>query len=552
MLVENRPMTNHYSKWGWCVVALCMVSFSADGRTVIDSLLNELDRMILESEQYSHRKAVQLGQLSNRLRNNVSVEEEYALYDQLFEAYRQYRFDSALYFVQAKLELAQMEKRTEWVQDARLKLSALLTSAGMYKEAVDKLKTIDAGQLPAQLLAFYYHNHKQVYESLSDYASDDQFAPAYDLMAQTYQDSLLNTLEPGTNAYLMEQGVQLMKAGELEEAAHIYQELAEEKVATGSAVHAGVAATLAYIYGLQNNELLQKKYRILSAISDIEAAVKENASLTDLAMQLYREGDISRANLYIEYALKDANFYNARQRKIEISKVYPIISGAYHMQVEQQNERLGRYSTAITIISILLGGALIWIYLQMRRLARARRHLHQANQQLQALNQQLKEANFVKEEYIGHFINQCSVYIEKLETYLKVVRKNALAGRTKPLVELTEPGAVIQSELKEFYRSFDTAFLQLYPRFVEEFNALLMPERRLKIKKGELLNTELRIFALIRLGINDSNKIAHFLRYSVNTIYNYRAQIKNKAVVDRDLFEDQVMEIGTFKRLQKE
>ncbi|MCB0630443.1 MAG: DUF6377 domain-containing protein [Saprospiraceae bacterium] len=542
-------MVKRYYKWILCLGAIWSLSFTAHGRTEIDSLLQALDQMIQKSSVYSNKKAEQLGKLSAQLdQEDTSVEEKYGLYDQLFEAYRQYRFDSALYYVQAKLELSQAAGRREWIQDARLKLSALLTSAGMYKESIDNLKTIDKDQLPAYLLAFYYHNYKQVYESLSEYASDDKYAPAYDQLAKTYQDSLLKSLQPGTNGYEMELGVLLMKAGKLEEAAAVYRDLVEKKVEAGSAVHAGVTATLAYIYGLQDKTELQKKYRILSAMSDIKAAVKENASLTDLAIQLYQEGDISRANAYIEHALEDANFYNARQRKVEISEVYPIISGAYQMQVEHQNDRLGRYSKAITIISVLLGGALIWIYWQMRRLARARRHLHEANQQLQSLNQQLKEANFVKEEYIGHFLNQCSVYIEKLENYLKVVRKNALAGRTKSLVEISEPNTLIQSELKEFYHNFDTAFLQLYPNFVHDFNDLLKPDQRINLKKGELLTTELRIFALIRLGINDSNKIAHFLRYSVNTIYNYRAQIKNKSVVERELFEDRVLEIGTFKQ----
>jgi hypothetical protein len=542
-------MVKSYFKWVLCLGALLGLSFTTQGRTELDSLLHELDRMIGQSALFSQKKALQLSRLSANLADaDAGLEERYGIYDQLFEAYKQYRFDSALYYVQAKLELSQEAGRPEWIQDARLKLSALLTSAGMYKEAIDNLSTIDKRELPPYLIAFYYHNYKQVYESLSEYASDEKYAPAYDSLAKTYQDSLLGILQPGTNSFLMEWGVRLMKTGKLNEAAEIYQNLVDQKVAAGSAVHAGVAATLAYIYGLQKKDRLQKKYRILSAMSDIKSAVKENASLTDLAIQLYREGDINRANKYIEHALEDANFYNARQRKLEISEVYPIISGAYQMQVEQQNKRLGRYSMAITIISVLLGGALIWIYLQMRRLARARRNLHEANRQLQALNQKLKEANFVKEEYIGHFLNQCSVYIEKLENYVKLVRKNALAGRTKPLVELTEPNTVIESELKEFYHNFDTAFLQLYPHFVEQFNELLRPDQQVKLKKGELLNTELRIFALIRLGINDSNKIAHFLRYSVNTIYNYRAQIKNKSVVDRDLFEDRVLEIGTFKQ----
>ena len=172
--------------------------------------------------------------------------------------------------------------------------------------------------------------------------------------------------------------------------------------------------------------------------------------------------------------------------------------------------------------------------------------LQQSNEHLNKLNKELQEANYIKEEYVGHFLNQCAAYIDKLENYRKIVRNKVLTKQYKDLVKLTEATAFIKSELKDFYSSFDDAFLRLYPDFVEKFNGLLEESKPVLLKKGEKLNTELRIFALIRLGISDSNRIANFLRYSVNTIYNYRAKVKNKSAVERESFEEYVMKIGAF------
>lgn len=533
------------SKFWITAFLLMLTAGGARAQSAIDSLLRELDQTLQQSDTYTAAKEQQISELKGNIaRSGSDTASLYQLYDQLFEAYRLYRFDSALQYSFVKLELAERAARPDWLQNARLKLAGVLNSSGMYKEALDHLGSIDWGALTPDDRIVYYHTYKLLYESLREYASDAKYAPYYDLKARTYQDSLLDISIPGSDGYRLETGIRLLQNGELEAAEQVYRDFVNQRTEAGTAPHARASSTLAGIYGEQGKHSLQKKYSILSAISDIKAAVKENAALTDLAVQLYQEGEISRANRYIEFALADANFYNARQRKVEISQVYPVITGAYQMQIEQQKETLGRYLRIIALISVLLVVALLWIYWQMRRLARARRKLHQANVQLQQLNQELKEANYVKEEYIGHFLNQCSVYIEKLENYQKLVRKNVLAKKMKTLLEMTEPDAISQAELKEFYASFDAAFLRLYPNFVSEFNGLLDPGQSITLKSGELLNTELRIFALIRLGIADSNKIAHFLRYSVNTIYNYRAQIKNKSSVDREHFEAEVIKIG--------
>ena len=203
---------------------------------------------------------------------------------------------------------------------------------------------------------------------------------------------------------------------------------------------------------------------------------------------------------------------------------------------EKQNERLRLYLFCISGLVLLLAGALGYIYRQMKHLSATRDRLEHANEQLSM-------SNHIKEEYIGRFLNLCSMYISRLDSYRRMVNKKLAAGQLEELQKMVRSHDVLAADVKELYDNFDKAFLQLFPDFVEKFNALLLPEERIVLKKGELLNTELRIFALIRLGIDDSSRIAEFLRYSVNTIYNYRAKIKNKAIVSRDDFETKLMEI---------
>lgn len=548
----------------------------------LDSLLHLLDQTIQIRDTFINQKEARINQLrASLVHSSISDEKTYRINNQLFEEYKVYRFDSALHYVYTNTELAESLQKQEWINETKLQLSAILTATGMYKESIENLDSIEKNQLPEKLIDQYYLEYKLVYEALHQYALDEKYAPTYYFKAKNYQDSLLNALSLQSVDYLLELGLIHVGNDKLKQAEEIYLDICQNRLKPDTALYAKATGTLARIYEQQGKVLLQKKHLVRSAITDIKMVVKENASLTNLAGLLYQEGQIERANRYIEYALEDANFYNARLRKIEISKAYPIINGAYQLHNEKQTNALRFSITIITAISILLFIALAYIFMQMKKLSRARKELFQLNQELQqvngrlkelndqlvATNQQMKatnqqlhetneelnaanhklqEANFIKEEYVGHFLNQCSVYIDKLESYQKIARKKILTKQLNQLLKMTEPDELLKAELKEFYHNFDTAFLHIYPNFVAEFNALLHENQQIELKTNELLNTELRIFALIRLGINDSHKIASFLRYSPNTIYNYRAQIKNKSYIDRDQFEQYIMSIGAY------
>jgi hypothetical protein len=243
---------------------------------------------------------------------------------------------------------------------------------------------------------------------------------------------------------------------------------------------------------------------------------------------------------------------------VEISRILPVISESFRIKNERQQHQLRRYALVITILAVLLILASLFLFGQMKRLSRARLSLQEANtrmnrlhedlikanSQLKLLNHELLESNRTKEEHIGFFLNLCSTYIDKLDDFRKFVHRKVTSGQNEDLFKATKSNHFFDSELKEFHSNFDNTFLHLFPNFVEQFNALLLENERIEIKNDELLTTELRIFALIRLGITDSSKIASFLRYSVNTIYNYRTRIRNKALMPRDDFERRVKTIG--------
>jgi len=337
--------------------------------------------------------------------------------------------------------------------------------------------------------------------------------------------------------------------------------------ATKSDTHekAVLAYALANTYGKEKNIGLQRYYYALSAVCDIKNAIKENASTQALASVLYKTGQLEEAYNCIRSSMEDAMFCNARLRTYEVSQIFPIIDSAYKKKIDGKNKALQLYLLLVSILSVFLIIAIVFVYRQMKKIAGIRKELYETNVRLSELNSEmhctndrlqlvngelvkanasLSEANQIKETYIGHFLDLCSTYIDKLEKYQNSLNRKAMERKLDELYRMLKSRDMIDNELKELYENFDNTFLHLYPNFVEEFNSLLVAEEQFVMKPGELLNVELRIFALIRLGITDSSRIARFLHYSANTIYSYRTRVRNKAAVPRDEFENRVVKIG--------
>ncbi len=523
----------------------------------LDSILIRLDQTILRHEIYKNAREARIRVLKEKTVNAAPVSlAAYQLNDSIFREYKSYMCDSAVHYLNKNVEIARKLHDREREYKSIFLLSSLLATAGMYQEAVDMLGDIRQEQLPSSLIQDYYVCKEHVYREISGNSREPKSKRRYGDLSLAYRDSLLKILPEGVDKRIELQELVLRADGRMEDACRI-NDARLARVPFGSPEYALTSYQRAMIYRQEGNREKEKLYLALSSLSDVQSAITDHASLWMLADLLLKDGDIERAYHYIRFSWDETNRFRARSRSWQSADILSLIDKNYQATIEKKNGMLVTYLALISLLTLLLISAIIYIYRQMKHLAEARNHLqetngqlkvlngelHQMNARLQSANQQLSESNQIKEEYIGRFIKLCSTYIDKLDGYRRMVNKKVCAGQIEELAKITRSSNALNAELDELYKNFDTAFLHLFPNFVAQFNALLQEDEQIVLKRDELLNTELRIFALIRLGINDSSQIAEFLRYSVNTIYNYRAKVKNKACVSRDDFENLVREI---------
>lgn len=543
-----------------CLCTICMCRLHAADSSRADSLLLKLDQAIKERPIYMEQKELKLAELKRQLHRQIPDEERFAILGTLLDEYRSFNTDSALHMAEEREQIAIRLGNREYIDNARMNKADVLGMTGMYKEVMDLMRNIHIDRLSVDIHPYYYHIYRTVYGLMADYAVTAYEKKLYTELTDKYRDSLLLVNKDNLLIHTLIQSDQYNVRNEYDKAIRLLTDyLALQKDYEHDV--AICAYTLSESYRLKGDKEKEKEYLIVSAMADMKTAVREYISLRKLAVLLYQEGDIERAYSYVKICMEDAAACNARLRKLEILEIFPIINDAYQQKTEKQQEQMKWALVSISLLSLFLLLAIFYVYKQMKKVAAARREVIDANKRLKELNDelhlsnaQLKEANhsiaensYLKEEYIGRYMDQCSVYLEKMDNYRRSLGKIAATGNVEELYKNIKSSKFIEGELKEFYTNFDNTFLQLFPTFVEDFNALLADDEQISLKAGERMNTELRIFALIRLDITDSVKIAQFLRYSVTTIYNYRTKVRNKAAGDRDLLEQEVMTIGKSK-----
>jgi hypothetical protein len=526
-----------------CLSAMSVSSTAvASPPTDMDSLLLQLDFAIRERPRYFQQKERKLEELKLKLRGNLTDAERFEWLDKLLNEYRPYNTDSALHVARERYQTSLRMKSQVNIHLALMNIAEVMITAGMYKEGIDQMHDIHSASLPESLHAYYYHIYRTAYGLMADYAASSKEKDAYTQLTNRYRDSLLLVSAPNSLTHVVVQSDQYNVSGQYEKAIRLltdyYRSRQEDlhNTAIGS-------YTLSESYRLKGDEEAEKRYLIISATADMKSAVCEYVSLRVLATLLYQEGDIDRAYSYLKVCMDDALFCNARLRILEIFRIFPMVNDAYEQKMADQHRKLMIALLAISLLSLLLIVAIFYVYKHTKRMRLLNKKLNASNAQIKEANHSIAESSRLKEEYIGRYMDQCSVYIEKMDNYRRSLGRIASSGKVDELYRQIKATHFIEEELKEFYSNFDNTFLQLFPSFVEEFNDLLAEHERIHPKPGEQLNTELRIFALIRLGITDSVKIAQFLRYSVTTIYNYRTKVRNKAAGDRDQLEQKVMEI---------
>ena len=536
------------------ILILCVKVAKSD---TLDSLLLVLDKNITSCKIYSDKKDIRIRTLKEKLHlNQLSNETTYHLQESLYKEYKSYICDSAIFYLNKNIELAQQINDSYKLNESIIKLSYLLSSSGMYMEAIDVLKMVNKSSLSKEQLMNYFIAYDHVYGELGYYTQNHKIGTHYTLRSKMYKDSIYQIASPDSEIYLSMEETRLRDEGKLQEALAINDKRLSQ-VTINSPEYAALMYYRALIFREQKEQDNYIRCLSLSSIADIRSAIKDHASLWMLAQALLDRGDLERAYQYMNFSWTESKFYNARLRAWQSADDLSLIDDTYQLMLRQRNSELKIYILIVSLLSLLLFIALCYIYRQVKHLRTARQNLLKVNTQLENLNKELQKINFslqtankdlaesnqIKEVYIARFIKLCSTYVDHLDTYRRMVHKKVLTNQITELLHLTRSNSILEKALNELYENFDSAFLNLFPNFIEQFNSLLQENEQIRPKKNNTLNTELRIFALIRLGITDSSQIAEFLHYSVNTIYNYRAKVKNKARISREDFEEVIANI---------
>jgi hypothetical protein len=516
-------------------------------------VLSKLDQVIKQKATFTRQKEEKITGIKNQKANARSLFEQYRINRLLYKEYLKFRIDSAVAYANQNLDIAKSLNRNDLAVMAKLDLANLYFPLNKFLEADEILKSLTPKSLSKSQLAAYYSAKAEFYRHYLANNENDEFQDRIN----KYQDSLIKILNPNSIDYKVTVAVRNIYSGH-EPEAEIFLLKILKTTDTATADYAMITYLLGLDYTRQHKNNAAIGYYAQSAALDVRFAIKDNASMQELALLLYATGDIDHAYLCAQSAIDDALFCNAKFRTLHMSQFYAIINTAYLNKEAKQTSQLKSYLLLISILSLFLVAVVIYVYRQIVRESRIKKELDITTRQLSDLNQtlintnfrlneansQLLEANKIKEVYIAQFFDLCSAYINKLENFRKTMNKKASEKHLDELLKILRSTSMINGEVDELYKIFDNIFLSLYPTFIFEFNSLLLPEHTITVKAGEVLNTELRTYALIRLGITNSAQIAAFLRLSLSTIYNYRTGARNKALVARDCFEERVMKIG--------
>lgn len=519
------------------------------GPNTADSLLTQLNEALAHKREYDGQRLNRIAVLTAEfVSSEASDDAKFDLGVRIYDEYKAFKYDSAFAYCQKITRLAAQLRSPEKIEVAKLKLAFVLLSSGLFKETFDTLDRIDPRRLTAADKQSFYFLKARAYSDLGDFNQDQTYRPAYYAKALAYADTAVQLARPGSYEYLSVQEFRAQKTNNLAAGAAVYQQILR---LPHLSLHqlAVSASTTAYVYELAGQPAKAFELLLVSAIADVKTATKETTAIFKLSDYCYRQGDLKNAYTFIKEAREDAAFYKARQRQIEISHVSSIIEGQKINIIESQRKALKTYAIVMTLLAgVVIGFAVVSVR-QVRRLRKADQQIFAANQALLArndelhqLNHGLNEANKIKEEYIGYYFHNNSQYIDKLETLKKRVEA-LLASKQYAGVQKLVDAVNIKTERNELLKGFDTVFLRLFPNFIAQFNELFRPEDRIVLADDQLLTTELRIFALIRLGIADSEQISRMLGYSINTIYTYKTRVKNRSLLPNEEFEARVQAI---------
>jgi hypothetical protein len=546
---------------GFCSLLLGMLPVQASTGQA-DSLLRVLDQALARQGTYDQQRLARIATLAAAFRAKHATEvARYEVAMRLYDEYQIFKYDSAFAYSLRLATLARHLHSPARLQAARIRLAFTLRSAGLFKEAFDTLNVINPRHLVGPDKADFYEMYNIVCMELAEYEPNAYYTPLYLNKAYAYADTAARYSRPGSYAQLSRLLFKAREHHDLPAGQAAYAQLRQLPLTAHQL--ATTSCNLGKLYEHAGQPEAAFDLMALAAINDLKSATKEGIALYLVAKYCYEHGDLERAHRYIGEARKAAAFFNTRQRLMQMAPLSALIDGQTIAFAESQRQQAKLYTLAVSILAVLVLGFACISYVQLWRLRRAgtlltasNQELHDKNHKLQLLNDKqqllnqklqelnlgLNEANHIKEEYIGYYFNNTARYIDKLEGLKKKLSTMLVTKQIATAQRLVEE-IDIKSERTDLFKGFDTVFVQLFPNFVTEFNALFTEADRIHLAEAQLLNTELRIFALIRLGITDSEQISRILGYSIHTVYAYKTRVKNRSFLPNEAFEARVLAI---------
>lgn len=537
-------------------------------------LLSSIDSALVNAGEWNSMKRHKISELRKKGEHARTPEERYWMNRMLFDEYAVYDADSALSYANRSAQQARQLGDEARIMEWDINRSFVLAATGLLKESQEAIDKVNASRLPDELQSLYFNQLAYLYSHYGQYVGADPASPTdYSVHSHAYQDSAYVHASKGDPLYLWYRGWVANRGSEADrDEAIALLRRSVDSARMDTRTDAMNAYILACLYDKKGDSENHIKYLAMSALCDVRTANKDIASLEELGKILFAQGEIDRAHSYVNFCQQQAQAYRNRVRAFSLAKIEKSIRDEYAKRDADQRRRMQRQLMWLAALSMVLIAAIAVIVFKNNRLKASRRKLSRVNAELQAsvaeltvlresqdstnaqlkvvntelsdLNRQLAGSNLIMEEYVGLMFSACSDYIDKLESFRKEVARKLKTNQLDSLLRTVDSSTMVQTELKEFYRRFDSIFLTLFPDFVKDFNRLLRPDEQIVLADGELLNTPLRIYALVRLGITDSVKIAALLHCSAQTVYNNRLRIRNKAAIPKETFAETVRTLG--------
>lgn len=520
-------------------------------QTDIDRLYNTIDSLIEHRSELLAEKEIRLKALKDGLQEGLDEDQLFKLNERIYDEYMAYNFDSAYYYINKNVERQRALGHADRFATSAVRMAHILAVSGIFNNARLLLNEVRVEDISTANKIDYYEQQSELNLFRSEMANFTPLFPAYVDSMQHYRQKILEIAPHDSYNYIFNLATYTCEQGEVDKAIKMLEDYLP-KLRQGDRHYSIVTSTLAFFYTHKDQPETREKYLLLSAISDLRASILENNSLRELSIILLERQEYKKAYNYLQQASEDAKLYGSRLRSLQAARLAPLITQAYDTERVRTQNRTYILLAILSVITLLLIGTIAFILSMMRKRRAAIEKINTLNQELErrnaaieAANNEMKESNRIKDEYIGRFLELSSNYIQRGEDRAKLLNRLARDKKMAELYTELKSSASLNESIRLFYQNFDTAFLNIYPNFIKEVNSLMANGNQFEVDGGQKLTTELRILALIRLGINDNQKIADILRSSITTIYTYRSKIKSRAL-SKDTFEDEIRIIATY------